>query len=521
MARWLGLILALAVFSNLSEAYRFLVIFPIPGKSHNILGSNVVDHLLQAGHEVTFVTLFPVKNPHPNLQQLDVSSNFDLMPEDLLNVKALLNEEVNIDNPLLMFQFTKDLFAKTVENPNVAKVLGDTNQKFDAVIAEWMYNDAYSGIATIFDCPLIWFSTIDPHWVILSLIDESTNPAYVPDRLSSSIPPFNFKERVSGLLLQLVSSAFKTFYWNGVIEEEVRRLIWPYLIQRGKPIPSFLEVSHNASLVLGNSHVSLGQSIRLPQNYKPIAGYHINPKVAPLPEDLKKLLDNAKNGLIYFSMGSNLKSKDLPDNLKQGFLKIFRDLKQTVLWKFEEAIPNLPKNVHIVQWAPQHSILAHPNCILFITHGGLLSTTETVHFGKPIIGIPVFGDQFVNIERAVSRGFAIKVPLSYTMLDKFKAAIDEAISNPKYKNKVKELSEIYHDRPVPSSEELVHWVEHVVRTGGAPHLRSPALNVPCYQKYYLDLLAVIAAIILVLVVAFKLSLRVLMYNKKQNLKKKN
>ena len=68
-------------------------------------------------------------------------------------------------------------------------------------------------------------------------------------------------------------------------------------------------------------------------------------------------MDSAKNGVIYFSLGSNLKSKDLPDDLKQGLLKVFGALKQTVLWKFEENLPNTPKNVHIVQWAPQQSIL--------------------------------------------------------------------------------------------------------------------------------------------------------------------
>lgn len=73
----------------------------------------------------------------------------------------------------------------------------------------------------------------------------------------------------------------------------------------------------------------------------------------------------------------------------------------------------------------------HPNCILFITHGGLLSTTETVHFGKPIIGIPVFGDQFSNIDKAVAKGYAKRVDLSYTMADDIKIAIDDILGDPK------------------------------------------------------------------------------------------
>lgn len=75
-------------------------------------------------------------------------------------------------------------------------------------------------------------------------------------------------------------------------------------------------------------------------------------------QDLQKIMDSAKHGVIYFSMGSNLKSKDIPKVIKDGLLKMFGELKQIVLWKFEEDLPNVPQNVHILKWAPQPSILS-------------------------------------------------------------------------------------------------------------------------------------------------------------------
>lgn len=68
-------------------------------------------------------------------------------------------------------------------------------------------------------------------------------------------------------------------------------------------------------------------------------------------------MDEAENGVIYFSMGSILKSREFPEQIKNGLLKVFRGLKQTVIWKFEDAIPDLPNNVHLVDWAPQQGIL--------------------------------------------------------------------------------------------------------------------------------------------------------------------
>ena len=41
----------------------------------------------------------------------------------------------------------------------------------------------------------------------------------------------------------------------------------------------------------------------------------------------------------------------------------------------------------------------HPNVKLFITQGGLQSTDEAITAGVPVIGIPMLGDQWYNVER--------------------------------------------------------------------------------------------------------------------------
>ncbi|KAJ0172133.1 hypothetical protein K1T71_012106 [Dendrolimus kikuchii] len=340
--------------------------------------------------------------------------------------------------------------------------------------------------------------------------------------LSENTPPLTFKERVEELWTVVRVLYIKLTYADKHEEELYNRFLVPEILKRRSRIPSFQEVKYSGSLVLGNTHVSVGQAIRLPQNYKHVGGYHIEGNVEPLPEGLKKIMDEAKNGVIYFSMGSNLNSKDMPEEMNINLLKMFGTLKQTIIWKFEEELPGRPKNVHIVKWAPQPSILAHPNCVLFITHGGLLSTTETVYFGVPIIGIPIFADQFTNVIRAVRRGIALRVDLSNAMADDLKIAIEEIVGNPKYTQTVKQLSKIFHDRQMTPGAELVYWVEHVIRTKGAPHLKSPALLLPWYQKAYLDL-AIIILIILIVALLFIRKLLCLSFAMKivDGIKKKN
>lgn len=146
-------------------------------------------------------------------------------------------------------------------------------------------------------------------------------------------------------------------------------------------------------------------------------------------------------------------------------------------------------------------ILAHPNVRLFITHGGLLSTTETVHNGVPILAIPVFGDQAANADRAVYNGYGLKLEFGEFTEEKFENLINELLTNPAYTENIKQKSKIYHDRPEHPLKTAIYWIEYVIRHKGAPHLRVAGAKLPWYKYYMID---VIAVILVLIVIAFKI-----------------
>lgn len=76
-------------------------------------------------------------------------------------------------------------------------------------------------------------------------------------------------------------------------------------------------------------------------------------------------------------------------------------------------------------------ISAHPKVKLFITQGGLQSTEESVHFGVPIVGIPLFGDQPVNIRKLATVEAGVELDFDYLNKDTIFAAVDAVLHDPK------------------------------------------------------------------------------------------
>jgi MGT family glycosyltransferase len=81
----------------------------------------------------------------------------------------------------------------------------------------------------------------------------------------------------------------------------------------------------------------------------------------------------------------------------------------------------LAPNMTGAEFLPQPAIL--PAADLVITHGGNNTVTESIHFGKPMIVLPLFWDQHDNAQRVAECGFGVRMP-SYELED---AQLHEAI----------------------------------------------------------------------------------------------
>lgn len=96
-----------------------------------------------------------------------------------------------------------------------------------------------------------------------------------------------------------------------------------------------------------------------------------------------------------------------------------------------DSITGKPENVLISKWLPQDDILAHKNLRLFISHCGLGGVVESKYHGVPIIGLPLFADQFSNAEKIASEGWGLKVDMASITEKALKDAILEILENSK------------------------------------------------------------------------------------------
>lgn len=75
-------------------------------------------------------------------------------------------------------------------------------------------------------------------------------------------------------------------------------------------------------------------------------------------QDLQAYLDNSTRGVIYVSLGTNVRPSMMHQDLLDAFLDAFEALPYDIMWKFDgDNLKRIPKNVRIQKWFPQRDLL--------------------------------------------------------------------------------------------------------------------------------------------------------------------
>ncbi|KAM9408315.1 UDP-glucuronosyltransferase 2A1-like [Pholidichthys leucotaenia] len=219
-----------------------------------------------------------------------------------------------------------------------------------------------------------------------------------------------------------------------------------------------------------------------------IGGFQCQPS-KPLPEHLEEFVQSSgEHGVIIMSLGTFV--SELPADITNVIAATFAKIPQKVIWNYRGDRPaTLGNNTLLVNWMPQNDLLGHPRVKLFVAHGGTNGVQEAIYHGVPVLGIPVFFDQYDNLLRLKERGAAKILTLATTDKDdNFFKAVQEVLNEPSYRMNMQRLSRLHRDQPMKPLDTAIFWIEFVMRHKGAAHLRTESYKLPWYSYYSVDVL---------------------------------
>lgn len=174
------------------------------------------------------------------------------------------------------------------------------------------------------------------------------------------------------------------------------------------------------------------------------------------PFEVPEQLREGEGSLIYLSLGS-LGSADV--SLMSRLVSILADTPYRYIVskgpQHEEY--DLADNMWGEEFLPQVNII--PEVDLVITHGGNNTVTESFHFGKPMITLPLFWDQYDNAQRVDEKGFGVRLDTYHFDDHELPDAIDELLANQEMRETLeKESARIQQHSGVEKAANLIEQV---------------------------------------------------------------
>ncbi|CAG2102347.1 unnamed protein product [Medioppia subpectinata] len=282
--------------------------------------------------------------------------------------------------------------------------------------------------------PCVWLWSAGP---LVMLDDERTPPG--KSGLSATGDPRLWRE-----FRQLV--------------RDVRREKWrtfnDWVVGRGcEPLPEYC--FHNSARYLHIYGYPLEldyQDIRpLDRNYVRFDNFKRNERhmIFAVPPELA-----AKPGkLVYFSLGS-LCPVDV-QNMRRLVAILAKSPHRFIVSMGPKHMEyTLADNMWGAASVPQIRVL--PLVDLVITHGGLNTVTESLYFGRPMIAMPVFSEQYDNAQRLHDKGFGLRLDAYKCSEEELLAAIETLLNDRQLAERLAEVSRrIQTDNSLAKVSQLI------------------------------------------------------------------
>uniref|UniRef100_A0A0N4ZGM1 glucuronosyltransferase n=1 Tax=Parastrongyloides trichosuri TaxID=131310 RepID=A0A0N4ZGM1_PARTI len=513
----LKIILLIFISIHFLNGYKILVVNPKLGYSHVNYFSQIADILTEVGNDVTVLSidldpliLHPgafkakvIKYPASKSVQDAFASLFD--SRFLWNLTNSGIEQYKMVKKYV--EATREQALQVFNDEELSTKL--KNENFDLGITETM-NTYILGMFKVWNIKayVTGYSMVlsDTYYKDFGLPFPAS---YIPNMMSPFSDKMTYLERFQNLLAHHAGEVIMAWHRDRMILQKEFDNKYGVGFFKGK------RAIGDSSFIVINSNPFL--DIPGPKTPKmvEVSGIGIQePK--PLNKYWNKVL-SLRNQTILISFGTFAKSIYMPKDIKKGLLETVRRFKDiTFIWKYEEPEDGTGEgidNLVISKWLPQNDLLNDKRISLFITHGGIGSTTELSFRGVPAVAIPVLGDQLKNVkllERLHTGVVTTKSDLSNP--DILEEKIKMVIEDETYRRNAKLVSRRLNKRPIGSRELLIKHIEFAAEFGRLEILDLASRDMGVIEYYNLDIIIPVmiiflSIIVLLLCLLYKLLMR--------------
>ncbi|XP_075217916.1 UDP-glucosyltransferase 2-like [Lycorma delicatula] len=501
------------------NAAKIFCIFPIASYSHQKPMLALSRALASRGHNLTVITTNPSQVPIENHREININHLYNLDNKDPVQFEEKIGfttqkRQKSVTQLIKAFPAIFKFMTASVFNSsqiqNLIKEVNGTN--FDLMIVEpLVLTSLMIGFSDLIgNPPIVGISSCIPLSVVDFEYGNPIIPSYIPEIVSPYTDSMSLFQRIINFYV-----TWYNFYMLNVHIQPHQEKIMREQFGNAERFLRDLEVNKSLLIVSGDFSTSYPRPVQPNTIY--VGPMHLQTTPAPLPEDLKKWMDEAEDGIIYFSLGSNMKITSVPGEKGSGFIKAFKQLRKIrVMWKWEadEELPGRPDNIMVKKITRTQSIAAHPKLKLFISQVGLQSFQEAVYNAVPILGIPMVADEDYNTMKLVKVGAGLFLEFEEINYDVVYEKIKGLLTNKSCKENMMRLSSIMKDKPLSAVDTAVWWVEYTIRHKGAPHLSPAALDLRRHQDEKLDafFLSVLIMLIIRFVICFTIKVIRLFYS---------
>ena len=229
-----------------------------------------------------------------------------------------------------------------------------------------------------------------------------------------------------------------------------------FCVERGAPALDDLEFIHTSP------HLNLylyPEAIDYPRE-RPLGPTWHNLGASVRATDAAWEAEPGEGSLLYLSLGS----------LGSGDVELMQRLVDTLSASPHRVIVSkgpqheqitLADNMTGAEFLPQTSIL--PQVDLVITHGGNNTVTEALHFGRPMVVLPLFWDQYDNAQRIAETGLGTRLDTYGHEPDELLGAVDRLLGDAALARRLGELSAAL--QAAPGTTRAADLIEQLLQRG--------------------------------------------------------